>query len=112
NEARQPESRSRRQRDGGSPGARVGVVGRRALARRVALMVVESGLPLVGVAVSRIPGVQACRETLKSRRVCETRIGLPGRLAPRRPGYLINRRLVRQLRAVRRRVSSVARRAG
>ena len=53
---------------------------RRALARRVALMVVSSGLPLVGVTVPRNPDVQARRETLKSRRVCETRIGLPGRL--------------------------------
>src|SRR5258708_2151496 len=39
--------------------------------------------------VSQIPSVRASRETLKSRRLRETRIGLPGRLAHRRPAGLI-----------------------
>src|SRR5947199_2597394 len=39
--------------------------------------------------VSQIPGVWGSRETLKSRRVRETRIGRPGRLAHRRPAGLI-----------------------
>jgi hypothetical protein len=64
---------------------------RRAQAHPVALMVVSRGSRSAPEPVSRIPGVRAIRETLKSRRVCETRIGLPGRLAPRLPECLIKR---------------------
>src|SRR5262249_43766326 len=45
--------------------------------------------------VSQIPSVRASRETLKSGRVRETRIGLPGWLAHGRPEGLIKRPLLR-----------------
>jgi len=44
--------------------------------------------------VSQIPGMQAGRETLKSRRVPGTGFGLPERLARRRPEALIERPLL------------------
>ena len=86
---RQHESRSSRRGSGAtSKGASV-VSDRSTQARPVALMLVWRGSYSPPELVSRIPGVQSVRETLKSRRVCETRISLAGRLAPRLHACLI-----------------------
>ena len=46
------------------------------------------------------PGCRISRENLNSRRVCETRIGLPGRLDHRRPAGLIKGPILRDGRAM------------
>ena len=56
----------------------------------VPLIVVQGGSPLAAGASLTNPWRAGKREPLKSRRVCETRIGLPGRPAPRPPEPVID----------------------